>query len=321
MEKREIVIIGSGPAGMTAALYAARANLGPLVLGGFIAGGASGGQLTTTTDIENFPGFPDGIQGPELVERMRRQAERFGAEVRDKDVARVNFAASPFGLRTEDGEVRAEAVIIAVGASAKRLGTEAETRFWNKGISACATCDGALPIFRNKPIVVIGGGDVAMEEAAFLTRFGSSVTLVHRREEFRASDIMLKRARGNPKIKIKTPFVLEDTRGGKLLQKVVLKNVRTGALEELPANGLFLAIGHRPNTDVFKGQIELDEAGYVKPSPDSLVRTNVPGVFAAGDCVDKRYRQAVTAAGTGCMAALEAQRWLEVKEPLNDAST
>ncbi len=312
METRELIIIGSGPAGYTAALYAARADLKPLVLGGFIAGGQSGGQLMTTTEVENFPGFPDGVQGPELMERMRKQAVRFGAEVLDKDVAKVDFSKNPFKLWTDEAEYAAKTVIISTGATAKRLKTDAETRFWNKGISACATCDGALPIFRNKPIVVIGGGDTAMEEATYLTRFGSQVLLVHRRDDFRASDIMLKRAKANPKITFKTPYALEDTAGDKLLERVKLKNIKTGAVEELNANGLFLAIGHEPNTGIFRGQIDLDETGYVK-TVGGLIRTNISGVFAAGDCVDKVYRQAISAAGMGCMAALEAQRWLEAR--------
>jgi thioredoxin reductase (NADPH) len=310
MQTRDLVLIGSGPAGLTAALYAARADLKPLLLGGFIAGGPSGGQLTTTTEVENFPGFPEGIQGPELVERMRRQAVRFGAEVRDQDVTKVDFSSRPFRLWTEEGEIQTRAVIVATGASAKLLGIEAEKRFWNRGISACATCDGALPLFRGKPLVVIGGGDTAMEEATFLTRFASSVTLVHRRDGFRASDIMLNRVRSHPKIVVKTPYVLEDTAGGKTLESVKLKNVATGAVEELTAAGLFMAIGHEPNTAVFKGQLALNNTGYVRTF-DGLVRASVAGVFAAGDCADPRYRQAVTAAGTGCMAALEAQHWLE----------
>jgi thioredoxin reductase (NADPH) len=313
METRDVVIVGSGPSGYTAALYAARADLKPLVIGGFIAGGQSGGQLMTTTEVENFPGFPEGIQGPELMDRMRKQVTRFGAEVWDKDVVKADLSSHPFRLWTDEGEVRAKTLIISTGARAKRFYTEPENRFWNKGISACATCDGALPIFRNKPIAVIGGGDTAMEEANYLTRFGSQVLLVHRRSDFRASDIMLQRAKANPKITFKTPYVLEDTVGGKLLEKVRLKHVETGAVEELAASGLFLAIGHEPNTGVFKGQIDLDETGYVK-TKGGLVRTSVDGVFAAGDCVDKVYRQAITAAGMGCMAALEAQRWLEARE-------
>ncbi len=312
MEIRNVLIIGSGPAGYTAALYNARANLKPLVLGGFIKGGQSGGQLMTTTEVENFPGFPEGIQGPELMTRIRAQAVRFGAEVLDKDVERVDFSKRPFTVWTDEAEYRAKTVIIATGATARRLKTDAENRFWNKGVSACATCDGSLPIFRNKPIAVIGGGDTAMEESLYLTRFGSSVTVIHRRPEFRASKIMLERARKNPKIFWKTPYVLEDTVGGNLLEAVKVKNVQTGQVEQIPANGLFLAIGHEPNTAVFKGQIELEKEGYVKT--DGHTRTNVPGVFAAGDCVDHVYRQAITAAGMGCMAALQAERFLAAEE-------
>jgi thioredoxin reductase (NADPH) len=312
MTPRHVVIIGSGPAGYTAALYAARADLKPLVLGGFMAGGQSGGQLMTTTEVENFPGFPEGIQGPELMTKMRKQVARFGAEIKDQDVTKVDFSSRPFKIWTEEGETHAQAVIIATGAAAKRLNTAAETRFWNKGISACATCDGSLPLFRNKPIVVLGGGDTAMEEATYLTRFGSQVILLHRRDEFRASEIMVSRVKKNPKILLKTPYVLEDTAGGNLLEKVKIKHARTGAVEELAANGLFMAIGHEPNTGIFKSFLTLDETGYIKT--DGHTRTNVEGVFAAGDCVDKVYRQAVTAAGQGCMAALQAERWLEAKQ-------
>jgi thioredoxin reductase (NADPH) len=308
MDTRSVVIIGSGPAGFTAALYASRADLKPLVLGGFMKGGQSGGQLMTTTEVENFPGFPEGIQGPELMNHMRRQALRFGAEVLDKDVDSVDFSAQPFKVTTDEAEYRAKAVIIATGAAAKRLNTEPETRFWNRGISACATCDGALPVFRNKPIAVIGGGDTAMEEALYLTRFGSEVILIHRRDEFRGSRVMVERVKTHPKIKIKTPYVLEDTLGGKTLEQIKLKNAKTGALETLSANGLFMAIGHEPNTALFKGKVALDEVGYVKT--DGHARTNVEGVFAAGDCVDHVYRQAITAAGQGCMAAIQTERWL-----------
>ncbi|TXH26337.1 MAG: thioredoxin-disulfide reductase [Elusimicrobia bacterium] len=308
MDIRNVIIIGSGPAGDTAALYAARAGLKPLVLGGFMKGGQSGGQLMTTTDIENFPGFPDGIAGPELMTHMRKQAQRFGTEVLDKDVESVDFSSRPFKVVTDEAEYRAKAVIIATGATAKRLHNDAEAKFWNRGISACATCDGALPIFRNKPIAVIGGGDTAMEEALFLTRFGSQVILLHRRNEFRASKVMVERVQKNPKILIKTPYVLEDTHGEKTLEQIRIKNVANGAVETLPTSGLFMAIGHEPNTGVFRGQIDLHDTGYVKT--DGHTRTNVTGVFAAGDCVDHVYRQAITAAGQGCMAAISVERWL-----------
>ncbi len=309
METRNVVIIGSGPAGYTAAIYNARAGLKPLMIGGFIMGGQSGGQLMITTEVENFPGFPEGVEGPELMKKLREQALRFGTEVWDKDVVKVDFSKRPFKIWTDEQEVAANTVIISTGAAARRLNTDAEKRFWNKGISACATCDGSLPIFRNKPIAVIGGGDTAMEEALYLTRFGSQVNLIHRRDEFRASVIMQERVKKHPKIAIKTNYVLEDTEGDKLLHTLKLKNVKTGQVEALPANGLFLAIGHEPNTGIFKGQIDLDETGYIKT--DGNTRTNIDGVFAAGDCVDKVYRQAITAAGQGCMAAIQAERWLE----------
>ena len=312
METRPLIIIGSGPAGFTAALYASRANLKPLALGGLFKGGQPGGQLMTTTDVENFPGFPDGVEGPELMKRMRQQAQRFGAEVLDKDVESVDFSVRPFKITTDEADYRARAVILSTGATAKRLHNPAEAKFWNRGISACATCDGALPIFRNKPIVVIGGGDTAMEEALYLTRFGSEVVILHRREEFRASRVMLERAKKNPKIKFKVPYALEDTHGEKTLEQLKIKNLQTGAVETLAAAGLFLAIGHEPNTALFKGQIHLDDVGYVKT--DGHARTNIEGVFAAGDCVDHVYRQAITAAGQGCMAAIQAERWLAEQE-------
>ncbi|MBL0349839.1 MAG: thioredoxin-disulfide reductase [Elusimicrobia bacterium] len=312
METRPLIIIGSGPAGFTAALYASRAGLKPLVLGGLFKGGQPGGQLMTTTDVENFPGFPDGVEGPELMKRMRQQAQRFGAEVLDKDVESVDFSVRPFKIATDEAEYLAKAVILSTGATAKRLHNAAESKFWNRGISACATCDGALPLFRNKPIVVIGGGDTAMEEALYLTRFGSEVVVLHRREEFRASRVMLERAKKNPKIKFKVPYGLEDTHGEKTLEQLKVKNLNTGAVETLAAAGLFLAIGHEPNTALFKDRIKLDDVGYILT--DGHARTNVEGVFAAGDCVDHVYRQAITAAGQGCMAAIQAERWLAAQE-------
>lgn len=308
MTLRNVLIIGSGPAGFTAALYASRADLKPLVLGGFMKGGQPGGQLMTTTEVENFPGFPDGIMGPELMNRLRKQAERFGAEVVDKDVESVDFSKRPFKVTTDEGDFFAKAVIVATGAAAKRLNNDAESKFWNRGISACATCDGALPLFRNKPIAVIGGGDTAMEEALYLTRFGSQVILIHRREEFRASRVMVDRVKKHPKIILKVPYTLDDTSGDKTLGQLKLKNIKTGAVETVPAAGLFLAIGHEPNTGLFKGILSLDEVGYVKT--DGHTRTNIEGIFAAGDCVDHVYRQGITAAGQGCMAAIQAERWL-----------
>ncbi len=308
MTPQNIIIIGSGPAGFTAALYASRADLKPLVLGGFMKGGQPGGQLMTTTEVENFPGFPEGMMGPELMNRFRKQAERFGTQVLDKDVESVDFSKRPFTVKTDEEEYTAKTVIIATGAAAKRLNNDAEAKFWNRGISACATCDGALPLFRNKPIAVIGGGDTAMEEALYLTRFGSRVILIHRREEFRASRVMLDRVKAHPKIEIKVPYTLADTTGDKTLGELKLKQVKTGAVETVAASGLFLAIGHEPNTDLFKGILNLDDVGYVKT--DGHTRTNIEGVFAAGDCVDHVYRQAITAAGQGCMAAIQAERWL-----------
>jgi thioredoxin reductase (NADPH) len=258
--------------------------------------------------VENYPGFPDGVMGPELMERFRKQAVRFGAEVIDKDVVKVDFSKKPFHVWTDEAEYAARSIIIATGATARRLKTDFENRFWNKGISACATCDGALPIFRNKPIAVVGGGDTAMEEATFLTRFGSQVIIIHRREEFRASRIMLERAKKNPKIAWKTPYAVVDTNGDAVIKGLKIKNLKTEQTEELSVSGLFLAIGHEPNTGVFKDYIDLEATGYIKTNGHTI--TNVPGVFAAGDCVDYVYRQAITAAGMGCMAAIQAERFL-----------
>lgn len=312
MEVRNVIIVGSGPAGYTAALYAARAGRKPLVIGGFIMGGQSGGQLMTTTEIENFPGFPTGIAGPELMQRMREQAIHFGAEVIDKDVHKVDFTGPIHKVWTDEGEYHARTIIISTGATARRLHNEAEKKYWNKGISACATCDGALPIFRQKPIVVIGGGDTAMEEATFLARFGSSVTVLHRREEFRASAVMLARAKANPKISWKVPYTLVDSHGGDTLEALTIRNEKTGETEKIAASGLFFAIGHEPNTAIFKNFIQLESTGYIHT--DGHTRTNVKGVYAAGDCVDHVYRQAITAAGQGCMAAIQAERYLETLE-------
>jgi len=318
MEKNKIhkvVIIGSGPAAHTAAIYAARANLEPVMFEGFMAGGiAAGGQLTTTTEVENFPGFPEGISGPELMEKMRKQSLKFGTTIITETISKVDFSTRPFKLWREGFEeedpVLAHSVIIATGATAKRLNIKGEDLFWQRGISACAVCDGALPIFRNKPLVVVGGGDSACEEATYLTKFGSVVYLIHRRDKLRASKIMQERVMKNPKIKIIWDSAVIEALGDNVLQKVKVQNLKTNQVQELEANGLFYAIGHKPNTDSFVGQIELDEDGYIITKPGTT-QTNIAGVFAAGDVQDKRYRQAITAAGTGCMAALECEKFLE----------
>jgi thioredoxin reductase (NADPH) len=299
----KLVIIGSGPAGYTAALYAARANLAPVVF----AGSLSGGQLMLTTDIENYPGFVNGITGPELMESFREQAERFGASVRYEDVVRVDFSRRPMLVATEDEELLAHTVIIATGASAQWLGLENETRLRGRGVSACATCDGAF--FRNRDIAVAGGGDTALEEATFLTRFAGKVTVVHRRDHLRASKTMQERAFANPKIGFAWNSVVEDVLGDESMTGLVLRDVKSGAASVLPVTGLFVAIGHHPNTELFSGQIELDAAGYIVVREHTF--TNVPGVFAAGDVHDSRYRQAITAAGDGCKAALDAEKYLE----------
>jgi len=311
----KIVIIGSGPAGHTAAIYAARANLQPLMYEGFMAGGiAAGGQLTTTTEVENFPGFPDGIDGTKLTQLFRAQSEKYGTIIKTQTVTKVDFHTYPFKIWTEEEEAEAEAVIIATGATAKRMNVKGEEIYWQKGISACAVCDGALPIFRNKPLAVVGGGDSAVEEATHLSKFGSKVYLIHRRDKLRASQIMQKRAMTHPKIEILWNSVVEEAIGnGQTLTKLLLKDTVNGSTRELEVSGLFYAIGHEPNTQIFKGFLNLDEQGYIITTPGTT-KTNIPGVFAAGDVQDKIYRQAITAAGTGCMAALEAERWLAEKE-------
>jgi len=305
----KVVIIGSGPAGHTAAIYAARAGLRPLLFEGFIAGGVAGGQLMTTTEVENFPGFPEGVTGPELMERMRAQSERFGTRILTEDVESVDLSRRPFAVRSGETAAEAEALIIATGATAKRLHLPSEPRLWQRGISACAVCDGALPPFRNKVLAVVGGGDTAMEEATYLTHFASKVLLVHRRREFRASQTMQKRVLENPKIEVVWDSVVEDALGDSFVTGVRLKNLKTGESLDREVGGLFYAIGHTPNTSLFRGQLELDETGYIVTRPGSS-RTSVEGVFAAGDVQDSRYRQAVTAAGSGCMAALDCERWL-----------
>jgi thioredoxin reductase (NADPH) len=307
MEK--VVIIGSGCAGWTAALYAARANLRPLLF----TGRQPGGLLTTTSIVENFPGFPEGIDGYELMTRMQKQAEKFGARAKFGVVEAVDFSKQPFGLTVDGEQVQGETVIIATGASHRHLGLESEVALENKGVTYCATCDGALPMFRNKPLVVVGGGDSACEEATYLTRFGSEVYLVHRRDRLRASQIMAERTLAHEKVKpIWDSVVTEvmDVRQGKVTG-VRLKNVKTNAEKTLDASGVFVAIGHTPNTAIFKGILDMDEHGYIIPKRRS--ETNVPGVFVAGDCADKIYRQAVTAAGMGCAAAMDAEKFLAAR--------
>jgi len=307
----QVVIIGSGPAGLTAAIYAARANLSPLLIEGFQAGGMPGGQLMTTGKVENFPGFPDGVDGQKLMADMRMQAERFGARFAMEDVTEVELDKRPFLISVMSGASHeTEALVIATGATARRLPLESEKRLWGRGISACAVCDGALPVFRNKGLAVIGGGDSAVEEALHLTQFGSKVYLIHRRDELRASRIMQKRAQEHPKITILWNRVVEEFIGEQMLSGIRLKDTQTGEESVLPVAGAFQAIGHIPNTRYLTGDIKLDDAGYIVTAPDSTV-TSIEGAFAAGDVRDPRFRQAITAAASGCMAAIEAERWLE----------
>lgn len=305
---RDVVIVGSGPAGLTAAIYASRARLNPLCIEGLLRGG----QLMLTTEVENFPGFEDGIMGPEMMEKFHRQAERFGTEFLQDDVVAVDFSRQPFEVRTSEKSFRARAVIVSTGASARMLGLPSEKRLMGRGVTTCATCDGAF--YRDRPVAVVGGGDSAMEEANFLTRFASRVHLVHRRGEFRASRIMLERARANPKIEFHLHREVEEilADGKEKVRGVRLRNAQDGTKEELAVDGFFLAIGHVPNTALFRGKLDLDANGYLRTKPDSS-HTSVEGVFACGDCVDHVYRQAITAAGMGCRAAIDAERWLEAR--------
>ncbi len=310
MENKKLVIVGSGPAGFTAAIYAARANLSPLMFEGFFSG-PSGGQLMTTTDVENYPGFPEGITGPELMDAMRKQAKRFGTEILTEDVEEVDLSNRPFTVKGKKTTVTADSLIIATGATAKRLDIPGagDGEFWQKGVTACAVCDGAMPIFRDKELYVIGGGDTAVEEATFLTKYGSKVYIVHRRDELRASKIMAQHAMDNPKIEILWNHVVTKVEGSNVVENVTVQHVETKEESRRPAAGVFFAIGHNPNTTFLKGQLETDKQGYLIVKPGTTL-TNIEGVFAAGDVQDKVYRQAVSAAGSGCMAALDAERWL-----------
>ena len=306
----DVIIIGSGPAGHTAAIYCARANLKPLMFEGFCAGGVPGGQLMITTEVENYPGFPQGITGPEMMDHFRNQSLRFETRILTQDVDEVDFGSRPFKVVSGGKEHFAKSVIIATGASARYIGLESEKAFMNRGVSACATCDGALPMFRNQELVVVGGGDSAMEEAIFLTRFASKVWIVHRRDVFRASKIMLERAQANDKIEFIVPAVVEEILGDEQVESMAIKMLESGDIVHKEVAGVFIAIGHTPNTQIFKGQIDLDDKDYIL-TEDSSTFTNVAGVFACGDVQDSVYRQAVTAAGSGCKAAIDAERWLE----------
>jgi thioredoxin reductase (NADPH) len=307
-EHRKVVIIGTGPAGLTAAIYAARANLSPLV----IQGPEPGGQLITTTDVENYPGFPEGIMGPDMMQKFEEQATRFGAELRWGTVTSVDFSERPFKMVVdEETPVTSDAVIVSTGASARYLGLENEARLLGHGVSACATCDGAF--FREQKVAIVGGGDTAMEEALFLTRFASKVYVIHRRNEFRASQIMIDRVMKHEKIEVLWNTVVTDVLGDKLVNGLVLTNSDGSNERTLPVEGFFVAIGHKPNTDIFEKYLDRDETGYIKTKADSTY-TNVEGVFACGDAQDHVYRQAITAAGTGCMASIDAERWLADQE-------
>jgi len=304
--KRKVIIIGSGPAGLTAAIYSARANLSPLVFEGI----QPGGQLTITTDVENYPGFPDGVMGPDMMDKFRKQAQRFGAECLFQTVEKVDISKQPFSVWANGQKYQSESIIISTGASAKLLGLDAEKELMGNGVSACATCDGFF--YKDKKVVVVGGGDSAMEEATFLTKFASEVIIIHRRDEFRASKIMVERAIKNPKISIKYNSIVKNIIGTKDsgVESIEIEDVKSKTTNVFNCDGVFMAIGHVPNTKIFNGSLSLDENGYIKTMPDSTY-TNIAGVFACGDVQDSIYKQAVTAAGSGCMAALDAEKWLE----------
>lgn len=307
---QDVVIIGSGPAAHTAAIYTARALLAPLLFEGEMAGGvAAGGQLTTTTDVENFPGFPDGIMGPELMENMRKQSINCGTTIITRTIESIDTTNYPYTLSTRDGQFKAKTIIIATGATAKRMGAPGEDAFWQKGVSACAVCDGALPLFRNKPLIVVGGGDSACEEAHFLTKYASEVFMLIRRDEMRASKVMQERVKATEKITLCYNSTLEEIKGDTFVGSVDVKDTQTGAVRNIPASGVFYAIGHKPNTDFLEGQLETDADGYLLVEAGST-KTTKKGIFACGDVVDKTYRQAISAAGTGCMAGLDAERYL-----------
>jgi thioredoxin reductase (NADPH) len=308
VEHRRVIIVGSGPAGYTASIYTARADLEPLM----IAGLQFGGQLMLTTDVENYPGFPDGVTGPDVMELFQKQAERFGTKILMDDATEIDLASRPFRIKTADRAFTADAVILAMGASAKWLGIESERRLMNKGVSACATCDGAL--FRGKPMAVVGGGDTALEEALFLTRFATKISLIHRRDSLRASKIMQERARNHEKIEFVWNSVVEEILGDDFVTGVRVRDVQRDQTRDLPVEVVFIAIGHEPNTKLVQDQLELDPVGYIKVTPGTS-HTNIEGVFACGDAMDSVYRQAVTAAGTGCMAAIDAERWLAHEYP------
>ncbi len=308
MNTQNVTIIGSGPAGYTAAIYCARAELAPLLFEGRQLGGQPGGQLMLTTEVENFPGFPDGLMGPEIMEKFKKQAERFGTKIITDDIVEVDFSARPFVLKTSDQEFKSQTVIICTGAQAMWLGVPGEEKYKGNGVSACATCDGFF--FKDKQVVIVGGGDAAMEEANFLTKFASKVTVMVRRDELRASKIMQKRAMDNEKIEFVWNTEVQEVLGDEQkMTGVKLLNNKTNETSEFSADGLFVAIGHKPNTDIFKGQLDLDKKGYITVEPGTT-KTSIEGVFAGGDVIDYKYRQAITAAGTGCMAALDAERWL-----------